>query len=46
LKDGGSRRRCGSSARPPKREVRPEQLFEKLKPFKDLVEHDIEDEER
>jgi len=29
----------------PKREVPPEELFEKLKPFKDLVEHDIEDEE-
>jgi hypothetical protein len=27
------------------REVPPEELFEKLKPFKDLVEHDIEDEE-
>jgi hypothetical protein len=29
----------------PEREVPPEELFEKLKPFKDLVEHDIEDEE-
>jgi hypothetical protein len=29
----------------PDREVPPEELFEKLKPFKDLVEHDIEDEE-
>jgi hypothetical protein len=27
------------------REVPPDELFEKLKPFKDLVEHDIEDEE-
>jgi hypothetical protein len=27
------------------REVPPEELFDKLKPFKDLVEHDIEDEE-
>jgi hypothetical protein len=30
----------------PEREVPPEELFEKLKPFKDLVEDDIEDEER
>jgi hypothetical protein len=29
----------------PNREVPPEELFDKLKPFKDLVEHDIEDEE-
>ena len=29
----------------PDREVPPDELFEKLKPFKDLVEHDIEDEE-
>jgi len=29
----------------PEREVPPDELFEKLKPFKDLVEHDIEDEE-
>jgi hypothetical protein len=29
----------------PDREVPPEELFEKLKPFKDLVEQDIEDEE-
>ncbi len=28
----------------PEREVPPEELFEKLKPFKDLVEQDIEDE--
>jgi hypothetical protein len=28
----------------PEREVPPEELFEKLKPFKDLVERDIEDE--
>ena len=27
----------------PKREVPPQELFEKLKPFKDLVERDIED---
>jgi hypothetical protein len=27
------------------REVPPDELFEKLKPFKDLVEHDIEDDE-
>jgi hypothetical protein len=30
----------------PEAEVPAEELFEKLKPFKDLVEHDIEDEER
>jgi len=29
----------------PEREVPPDELFEKLKPFKDLVEQDIEDEE-
>jgi hypothetical protein len=29
----------------PEREVPADELFEKLKPFKDLVEHDIEDEE-
>jgi len=29
----------------PEHEVPAEELFEKLKPFKDLVEHDIEDEE-
>ena len=29
----------------PEREVPPEELFDKLKPFKDLVEHDIEDEQ-
>ena len=29
----------------PDREVPPDELFEKLKPFKDLVEHDIEEEE-
>jgi hypothetical protein len=28
----------------PERAFPPEELFEKLKPFKDLVEHDIEDE--
>ena len=29
----------------PDKEVPPDELFEKLKPFKDLVERDIEDEE-
>jgi hypothetical protein len=28
----------------PKRQVPPEELFEKLTPFKDLFEHDSEDE--